>query len=268
MANGNCATRCGVTGEVNVRLIARLDIKGANLVKGIQLEGLRVLGDPQQFAESYYASGVDELIYMDIVASLYGRNSLSEFVERTARDIFVPITVGGGIRSVEDARTLLRSGADKVAINSAAIRRPQLLTEISEEFGSQCCVASIEAKRVPGTDDKWEALMEQGRERTQRDVIEWTQEAIERGAGEVLLTSIDQDGTRRGFDIALIRRIASSASVPVIASGGMGTVQHLIQAVTEAGADAVAMASVLHYQKLTLQQVRGQVVGKIKVRPQ
>ncbi len=255
-----------MTNKINTRLIARLDIKGPNLVKGIQLEGLRVLGDPQEFGERYYAACIDELIYMDIVASLYGRNSLNELVERTARNIFVPITVGGGVRSVEDVRSLLRSGADKVAVNSAAVRRPELLKEISEEFGSQCCVASIEAKRVPGMGEKWEALIEQGRERTSRDAIEWAQEAVAQGAGEVLLTSIDQDGTRRGFDCALINRVAKLVPVPVIASGGMGIVDHLIEAVSIGHADAVAMASVLHYKMLSLDDIRGQVANKIKVR--
>lgn len=179
----------------NLRIIPRLDIKGPNLIKGIHLEGLRVMGDPQEFAIRYYEAGADELVYMDIVASLYGRNNLSDIIRRTADQVFIPITVGGGIRSVDDARHILRSGADKVAINTAAIARPELVTEVARRFGSQAMVLSIEAKQVgPG---KWEAYTDNGRERTGLDVIEWVKRGVELGAGEVLLTSVDREGDRK-----------------------------------------------------------------------
>lgn len=239
---------------MNVRLIARLDIKGPNLIKGIHLEGLRVVGDPQEYARRYYEAGADELVYMDIVASLYGRNSLTEIIKRAAQDIFIPMTVGGGVRSVDDAKQLLRAGADKVAINTAAIGRPELITEVSRRFGSQCMVLSIEAKRV--AENKWEAYTDNGRERTGLDVLEWAQRGCELGAGEIMLTSVDQEGTRKGFDVALVKAVAGSVPIPVIASGGMGAPEHLVQVVQVGKADAVAMADVLHYNRLDLPQIR------------
>lgn len=242
----------------NLRVIARLDIKGPNLIKGIHLEGLRVVGDPQVFAEDYYNAGIDELIYMDVVASLYGRNSLTELVRKTARNVFVPMTVGGGVRSVDDVRDLLRAGADKVAINTAATQEPQLITDVARRFGSQCVVLSVEAKRVG---NGWEAYTNNGREHTGRDVLEWVKEAVERGAGEVLLTSVDQEGTRKGYDVELVRRLADAVPVPVIASGGMGTPQHLIDVVRNGHADAVAIADVLHYKRHALQDIRVGLAG-------
>lgn len=239
---------------MNIRLIARLDIKGPNLIKGIHLEGLRVVGDPQEFARRYYEAGADELVYMDIVASLYGRNSLTEIIKRAAQDIFIPMTVGGGVRSVEDAKQLLRAGADKVAINTAAIGRPELITEISRRFGSQCMVLSIEAKRMG--EGKWEAYTDNGRERTGQDVVEWAKKGCELGAGEIMLTSVDQEGTRKGFDIELVRAVASAVPIPVIASGGMGTLEHVVEVVQQGKADAVAMADVLHYRRLEMHQIR------------
>ena len=238
----------------NLRLIPRLDIKGPNLIKGIHLEGLRVVGDPQAFARRYYEEGADELIYMDIVASLYGRNSLKDIVSRTARDVFIPLTVGGGVRSVDDVRELLRAGADKVAVNTAAVNRPALVTEVARAFGSQCMVVSIEAKRqAPG---RWEVFTDNGRERTGRDVVEWAREATRLGAGEILLTSVDQEGTRKGFDVDLVKAVVAATSVPVIASGGMGTLDHLVDVCVRGHADAVAMADVLHYDRLGLAQIR------------
>jgi len=238
----------------NIRLIARLDIKGPNLIKGVHFEGLRVIGDPQEYARHYYEDGVDELIYMDTVASLYGRNNLTEIVSRAARDVFVPMTVGGGVRSVEDVKMLLRAGADKVAINTAVTKRPELITEVAKRFGSQCMVLSIEAKRINA--QKWEVYTDNGRERTGMDVREWAIRGVELGAGEILLTSVDQEGTAKGFDIDLIRMVATAVSVPVIASGGMGTPQDLVRAVKEGGADAVAMAHVLHHKKYSLAEIR------------
>jgi len=237
----------------HLRVIARLDIKGPNLIKGIHLEGLRVMGDPEIHAERYYHDGIDELIYMDVVASLYGRNSLTDLVSKTARNLFVPLTVGGGIRSVSDVRDMLRAGADKVAINTAAVLEPQLITDVARRFGSQCVVLSVEAKRIDGA---WQAYTNNGREYTGRDVLEWVKEAVDRGAGEVLLTSIDQEGTRKGYDIELVHRVADAVPVPVIASGGMGMPQHLIDVVREGHADAVAIADALHYKRHTLKDIR------------
>lgn len=238
----------------NVRLIARLDIKSPNLIKGIHLEGLRKIGDPQKFAQDYYAAGADELIYMDIVASLYNRNSLSDLVRRTAEQVFIPITVGGGLRSLADVEQALRSGADKVAINTAAVARPELITEVATRFGSQCMVLSIEAKR--SGEGKWEAYTDNGREHTELEVVEWVKRAVDLGAGEILLTSVDQEGTRRGFDIALTRLVSDAVRVPVIASGGMGSIDHFNSVVHDGHADAVAMADVLHYKRLSIAEIR------------
>jgi cyclase len=238
----------------NLRIIPRLDIKGPNLIKGIRLEGLRVMGDPHEFALRYYDQGADELVYMDIVASLYGRNNLSEIISRAAGNVFIPITVGGGIRSIEDARTMLRSGADKVAINTAAVARPELISDVAFKFGSQAMVLSIEAKSVgPG---RWEAYTDNGRERTGLDVMEWVSRGVQLGAGEILVTSVDREGTRKGFDIELIKMVSQSVPVPVIASGGMGTVDDFVAAARFGLADAVAMADVLHYGRVTIGDIR------------
>jgi imidazole glycerol-phosphate synthase subunit HisF len=238
----------------NLRLIARLDIKGPNLIKGIHLEGLRVIGSPSEHALRYYEQGADELIYMDCVASLYGRNHLADIVRSAAKDIFVPMTVGGGIRSVEDARQILRSGADKVAINTAAVANPNLITQVARSFGSQCMVLSVEAKQtMPG---RWEVYTDNGRERTGLDVIEWVKKGVDLGAGEILLTSVDREGTRKGFDCPLVKAVTTEVSVPVIASGGMGQPEDLLAVVNEAHADAVAMADVLHYKRATIGEIR------------
>ncbi|MEW5847180.1 MAG: imidazole glycerol phosphate synthase subunit HisF [Myxococcota bacterium] len=239
-----------------VRVIPRLDIKGPNLVKGIHLEGLRVMGDPAEFAVRYYQQGADELLYMDIVASLYGRNNLTAVVERTARDIFVPLTVGGGVRSIDDIRTLLRVGADKVAINTAAIRNPQFISEAARTFGSQCIVLSIEAKRTP---NGWEAYTDNGREKTGVDAVTWAERGMELGAGEILVTSVDQEGTSKGFDLPLVTAISKRVRIPVIACGGCGTPEHAAQAVADGKADAVAVATVLHYGRHTIRDVKAAV---------
>lgn len=238
----------------NVRLIARLDIKGPNLIKGVHLEGLRVIGDPQEYARRYYEQGADELIYIDIVASLYGRSKLTDIVRRAAHDVFVPMTVGGGVRGVDDVRDLLRAGADKVAINTAAVRRPELITEVSRRFGSQCMVLSIEAKQQ--AEGRWEVYTDCGRERSGVDAVEWARRGVELGAGEILVTSIDREGTRKGFDIPLTRAISHAVSVPVIASGGYGEPAHLDAVVRDGAADAVAFADALHYQRTTLPALR------------
>ena len=248
-----------------IRLIPRLDIKGPNLIKGIHLEGLRVVGDPQQYARRYYEQGADELIYMDIVASLYGRNSLTEIISRTARDVFIPLTVGGGVRSVDNVRELLRAGADKVAINTAAVNRPELISEVSQAFGSQCMVLSIEAKRQS---NGWEVFTDNGRERTGLDVLQWVRRGEQLGAGEILLTSVDQEGSRKGFDVDLVQAVSDACSVPVIASGGMGSMDHLSDVCGRGRANAVAMADVLHYSRLELKAIREQSIERgLDVRP-
>jgi imidazole glycerol-phosphate synthase subunit HisF len=238
-----------------VRLIARLDVKGPNLVKGIHLEGLRKLGDPHTFARRYYQAGIDELLYIDIVASLYNRNSLLDIVERTTADVFIPITVGGGIRSVEDAAAALRAGADKVAINTAAVKRPELIAEIASRFGSQCMVLSIEAKRRSGGDG-WEVYYDNGREHTGWEVVDWARRGCALGAGEILVTSVDREGTGKGFDLPLVAQLSAAVPLPVIAGGGMGELGHLEAVIKQGGADGVAMAQVLHYGKLSVDQVR------------
>lgn len=238
----------------STRLIARLDVKGPNLIKGVHLEGLRVLGSPNEHAKRYYEQGADELIYIDCVASLYGRNSLGDIVKGAAQDVFIPITVGGGIRSVEDATQLLRCGADKVAVNTAAVARPQLISDLARRFGSQCVVLSIEAKRIGP--QRWEAFTDNGREDTGLDVIEWVKRGVSLGAGEVLLTSVDQEGTRKGFDVPLVRAVTGEVSVPVIASGGMGVPNDVIDVVQQGGGDAVAMADILHYGRATIADIR------------
>jgi cyclase len=238
----------------NIRLIARLDIKGPNLIKGIHLEGLRVMGSPNEYALRYYLQGVDELIYMDCVASLYGRNHLGDIVKSAAKDIFVPMTVGGGIRSVDDATQILRAGADKVAVNTAAVANPRLITEIARRFGSQCMVLSIEAKQIDP--ERWEVYTNNGRERTGWDVIEWVRRGVALGAGEILLTSVDREGTRKGFDVSLVRAVTREVAVPVIASGGMGKPEDLLEVVLEGGADAVAMADILHYKRAEISEIR------------
>ena len=235
-------------------MIARLDIKGPNLIKGIHLEGLRVMGSPAEYAYRYYKQGADELIYMDCVASLYGRNHLAEIIREAAKNIFIPMTVGGGIRSVDDATQILRAGADKVAVNTAAVARPELITEIARRFGSQCMVLSVEAKQTDA--HQWEVFTDNGREHTGRDVVSWVKEAVELGAGEILLTSVDREGTRKGYDVALINAVTSVVSVPVIASGGMGKPEDIFPAVTLGGADAVAMADILHYGRATVGIIR------------
>ncbi|MCD4671033.1 MAG: imidazole glycerol phosphate synthase cyclase subunit, partial [Anaerolineaceae bacterium] len=208
-------------------------------------EGLRVMGKPEDFARHYYHNGADELIYMDAVASLYGRNSLLDIVERTSREIFIPLCVGGGLRSVEDIRAVLRAGADKVSLNTAAIENPELIRTASRVFGSSTVVVSIEA--IEHADGEYEAFVEYGRQETGVDVFEWAQRAEALGAGELVITSINQEGTGEGFDLELTRRVAELVSIPVIAAGGAGNIEHVFQVIQEGKADAVSIASLLHY---------------------
>lgn len=247
---------------MTTRIIPRLDIKGPNLVKGIHLEGLRTLGRPETFAKHYYENGADELIYLDTVASLYDRNNILDFVKKTAEDIFIPLTVGGGIRSLSDIREALRSGADKVAINTAAVENPQLITDASREFGSSTIVVSIEAIEQP--DGTYEAFCQNGREPTGRDAIKWAKEAEERGAGEILVTSVDREGRGEGYEVDLVQQITERVSIPVIACGGVGKQSHVSEVITDGDADAVSMASILHYQ--LADQRRQQEIAAIKQR--
>tara|TARA_Y100000996_G_scaffold324889_1_gene260956 strand:- start:575 stop:1342 length:768 start_codon:yes stop_codon:yes gene_type:complete len=238
----------------NIRLISRLDIKGPNLIKGIHLEGLRVLGDPNIFAKKYYNQDIDEILYIDSVASLYGRNNLSNILAKTAKDIFVPITAGGGLRSTDDVKEILRYGADKVAINTAAVKDPSLISKVSSMFGSQCMVLSIQAKKV--NINTWEVYVEGGREKTGIDVMDWVKEGIKLNAGEILLTSIDMEGTKSGFDLDLVKAVSSISPVPVIASGGMGNLDNARDVILGSNADAIAIANVLHYNKYSVREVR------------
>ena len=244
----------------NLRIISRLDIKGSNLIKGDRFEGFRVIGNPQKFSQRYYEEGIDEIIYMDTVASLYNRISLFDLIESTAQNVFIPITGGGGIRSIENVKRLLRAGADKVAINTAAVKRPKLISEVAQRFGSQCMVLSIEAcKQSSG---EWEAYTDNGREHSNLEVIAWAKQGASLGAGEILLTSIDRDGTCKGFDIDLVKEVSESVPVPVIASGGMGKPDDLIDVVKKAKADAVAIAHILHYNKHSILEIRNNAFQK------
>lgn len=228
-----------------IRIISKLEIKGPNLVKGIHLEGLRVLGKPEQFARHYYESGVDELIYMDVVASLYNRNSLHEIIRKTADEIFIPLTVGGGLRTLEDIESVLKAGADKVSINTAAVRDPGVIKEAARKFGSSTIVISIEAIRQP--DGRYFAYTDNGREHAGKEAVEWAERVEELGAGEILLVSVDRDGTGAGFDIELTRMVAGAVSIPVIACGGAGRLQDLRDCVIDGKADALSVSSMLHY---------------------
>lgn len=237
------------------RLIARMDIKGPNLIKPINLEGVRKIGDPKVFCQDYYTQGIDEIIYHDAVASLYNRNSLSDLVAETAKNIFVPLTVSGGIRNLSDVDVMLNSGADKVAINTAAVEHPAIIDEIASTFGAQCMVLSVEAK-YKANENRWEAYTNCGREKTGLDVINWVKEAVDRGAGEIFLTSVDHEGICKGFDIELCSQVASAVPVPVILSGGMGNKDHVLDAILQGKASAVAIAHMLHYKKVRIDELR------------
>lgn len=235
------------------RLIARLDIKNGIVIKGIHLEGQRRIGDPIALAQKYYAQAVDEILFMDSVASLYGRSNLFHTISEACKTVFVPITMGGGIRSLDDVEQALAAGADKVAVNTALVAEPVLAERIASVYGSQCLVASIEAKRKG---EGWEAYISNGREPTGLDVIEWAKELEQRGAGELLVTSVDQEGTQRGFDIELCAAVAAAVRVPVVASGGAGKLQHLQHLVESVDLQGIAIASLLHYDKTTVAQLK------------
>lgn len=238
----------GKKGDVmnNIRVIPKLDIKGPNVVKGLCFDGYRVLGKPEIFSEIYYREGADELFFQDVVASLYQRNNLLEIVKRTAQVAFIPLTVAGGIRSIDDIREILRAGADKVAINTAAIKNPNLLREASKVFGSQCIVSSIEAKRLDN--GRYEVWVDYGREPTGVDVFDWARKVVDLGVGEIFLSSVDKDGSGEGYDLELVSTIASSVSVPVVACNGAGCKEDFIKVVKDGLADAVSAASIFHYK--------------------
>lgn len=228
-----------------IRIIPKLDIKGPNLVKGIHLEGLRVLGQPEDFAKYYYEQGADELLYMDVVASLYERNSLHDIISKTAKEIFIPLTVGGGLRTINDIKQVLRAGADKVSLNTAAIKNPNLIKEAAEIFGSSTIAISIEA--IKQHDGKYLAYTDNGREYTGVEVLGWAKKVESLGAGEIVLTSIDKEGTGEGYDLELTRMVSQSVSIPVVACGGAGSPDDVYKIITQGGADAVIIASILHY---------------------
>ena len=242
-----------------VRVIPCLDVDAGRVVKGVNFENLRDAGDPVELAAVYDTEGADELTFLDVTASSAGRSTMLEVVRRTAEQVFIPLTVGGGVRSVDDVDTLLRAGADKVSVNTAAISRPDLLAELSRQFGSQCIVLSVDARTVPEgsepTPSGWEVTTHGGRRGTGIDAVEWAARGAELGVGEILLNSMDADGTKAGFDLAMLRAVRAAVTVPVIASGGAGAAGDFARAV-EAGADAVLAASVFHFKELTIGQVK------------
>jgi cyclase len=247
------------------RVIPCLDVTDGRVVKGVNFVGLRDAGDPVELAARYDAEGADELVFLDITASSDRRDTMVEVVRRTAEEVFIPFTIGGGIRRLDDARHLLRAGADKVSVNTSAVERPELISELSGEYGAQCVVCAIDAKSRPGG---WEVFLHGGRTPTGIDVLAWSAEAVERGAGEILLTSMDRDGTRDGYDCTLTRAVADAVSVPVIASGGVGTLQHLVDGVVDGGADAVLAASIFHFGEHTVAEAKAVMASAgITVRP-
>ncbi len=240
------------------RIIPCLDVDNGRVVKGTNFVDIRDAGDPVELAERYDAEGADELVFLDITASHEGRDTIVDLARRTAENVFIPFTIGGGIRSVEDARAVLGAGADKVAVNSAALKRPELLTELAEVFGSQCVVVAIDAKKEE--DGHYGVYLNGGRVATGRDAIEWAVEATRLGAGEVLLTSMDRDGTNIGYELELTREVARATDVPVIASGGAGALTHLVEAIEEGEADAVLCASIFHYGQHTVEEAKQHMV--------
>ena len=239
---------------IKKRVIARLDIKNEFIIKGVHLEGLRKVGNPNKSALKYYSQGADELIFMDAVASYYDRNSLFHIIKKACHDVFIPITVGGGLRSLSDIQDALNAGADKVAINTMAIKNPSFIEKAAKKFGSQCIVASIIAKRTAL--NNWEALTGNGREPSGLCAIEWAKELENKGAGELMVTSIDSDGTKKGFDIELNKTIVSQSGIPVIASGGGGTSEHIVDLIMNSKVDAVALASMLHYDISDIKNIK------------
>lgn len=246
------------------RIISKLDIKNENLIKGIHLEGLRVIGNPNEFAKRYYNNGIDEIFYHDAVASLYGRNSLEKLLSKTIEEVFVPITVGGGVRSEKDAMKLFSNGADKISINSAGVKEPNIINKLFKKLGSQSLVVSIEAKKI--SDNVWEVYIENGREKTGINVMDWIKKVTDLGAGEIILTSIDKEGTKRGPDLGLAELASNISKVPLIYCGGFGNVDHIIELVKNTNVDGVALASVLHYKILDIKEIKDRLKSLVNIR--
>lgn len=253
--------------DIVARVIPCLDVTNGRVVKGVNFVDLRDAGDPVELAARYDAQGADELVFLDITASSDGRSTTIDMVSHVAEEVFIPFTVGGGIRQVSDARAILRAGADKVSVNTAAVERLELVSEISAEFGSQCVVCAIDAKWDPSS-SQWLVYLHGGRTRTDINAVQWAIEVVRRGAGEILLTSMDRDGTRDGFDVSLTRAVADAVSVPVIASGGVGNLDHLVQGVVEGGATGVLAASIFHFGEHTIAQAKEVLQSHgVRVRP-
>lgn len=238
------------------RIIPCLDVDGGRVVKGVRFLEIKDAGDPVEIARRYDLEGADELTFLDITASSEDRGTLLHVVEKVAGEIFIPLTVGGGIRTLEDIRRLLNAGADKVSINSAAVQRPEFVFEAAERFGSQCIVVAIDAKQVSKNPDRWEIFTHGGRKSTGLDAVDWARKMVELGAGEILLTSMDRDGTREGFDLALTRAVSEAVAVPVIASGGVGSLAHLAEGILEGRADAVLAASIFHFAEHSIHEAK------------
>jgi len=252
----------------SVRIIPCLDVDNGRVVKGVNFLDLRDAGDPVELAAYYDNQGADELVFLDIAASPQAKKTMVDVVQRTAEQVFIPFTVGGGIRSLEDARRILRAGADKVSVNTAAIERPELITELAEEFGRQCVVVAVDAKRVEKNSRKYEVFSHGGRTATGLDAKSWIQEVVQRGAGEILQTSMDKDGTLNGFDLVMLRELGSECNVPLIASGGAGNLEHLVEGVTKGEADAVLAASIFHFGDHTISEAKQHMKeAGISVRP-
>ncbi|MGQ0521026.1 MAG: imidazole glycerol phosphate synthase subunit HisF [Actinomycetota bacterium] len=251
----------------SVRIIPCLDVDAGRVVKGVRFVDLRDAGDPAELAARYDEAGADEIVFLDITASSDARATMVDVVRRTAEQVFIPLTVGGGVRTVDDARRLLRAGADKVGVNTAAVARPQLVTELAAEFGAQCVVVAIDARRRP-EGGGFEVYTHGGRTPTGLDAVAWAAECERLGAGEILLTSMDRDGTRHGFDLGLTRAVVGACNLPVVASGGVGTLDHLVEGATEGGADAVLAASVFHFGEYTIRQAKQHLAAAgVMVRP-
>jgi cyclase len=253
----------------SIRLIPCLDVTDGRVVKGVRFVDLTDEGDPVELASRYDVEGADELTFLDITASSDGRDTMVSVVARTAEQVFIPLTVGGGVRETEDARRLLRAGADKVAVNTAAVERPELVRDIAAEFGSQCAVVAIDARaRTESGTTGWQVYTHGGRRPTERDVVAWAIDCADLGAGEILLTSMDRDGTKDGFDLDLIRAVVDAVDIPVVASGGVGTLQHLVEGALDGGADAVLAASIFHRREFTLGEAKAYMTAHgVTVRP-
>ena len=256
-----------MSNDIVARVIPCLDVTNGRVVKGVNFVDLRDAGDPVELAARYDQQGADELVFLDITASSDGRDTMIDVVSRTAEEVFIPFTVGGGIRQLSDARSMLRAGADKVSVNTAAVQRPELISDVAAEFGAQCVVCAIDAK-WNATENRWKVFLHGGRTETELDAVEWAAQAVRMGAGEILLTSMDRDGTRDGFDIALTSAVSREVPVPVIASGGVGTLDHLADGVQKGGATGVLAASIFHFGEFTVADAKAVMAQRgIRVRP-